>query len=65
MLIYVQKNNFGRTGQNYSLEPHNEFNVPKKLLYLRDIIPELIFFISCLDKLINYLHFGMLDRPSC
>ena len=36
----------------------------KKCLYHQNFIPEHIFFISHLDRLSNYLHFGMLDKPS-
>ena len=31
---------------------------------LPNFIPEPILFISYLDRLSNYLHFGMLDKPS-
>jgi len=33
--------------------------------YYQNFILEPTFFISYLSRLSSYLHFGMLDRPSC
>ncbi len=37
----------------------------KKCLCYQNVMPEPVFFISYLSRLSSYLHFGMLDRPSC